>query len=84
MYKVIEELIKRNEAKRLEITFWSKLFFDFYGEDFWISNVSKPYPSCIHVFSNKTGGEKETKVLQMNNKGQYHAIIYTKTKRVYA
>ena len=51
---------------------------------FWIPNVSKSYPNCIHVFSNKTGGEKEAKVLKMDNKEQYYAITYTKTKLIYA
>ena len=51
---------------------------------FWIPNVSKSYPNCIHVFSNKTGGEKEAKVLKMDNKGQYYAITYTKIKQIYA
>ncbi len=33
VYKVVEELIKKN-TKRPGIASWSKLFFDFYGEDF--------------------------------------------------
>ena len=50
----------------------------------WISNVSNLYPNSIHIFFDKTGGEKEAKISKMDNKGHYHAITYTKTKQIYA
>ena len=68
--------------KMFELWLLKKLIF--MEKIFWIPNVSKSYPNCIHVFSNKTGGEKEAKVLKMDNKGQYYAITYTKIKQIYA